>query len=75
MKLTDQDKAKRSHLKFRLMEELERACKDVQRDALYKVFKSVGRYTFNNVWLNQVPLEDLQIILEQVREENNKNIF
>lgn len=74
MKTTDQNKAQRNQLKFRLMEELDRASKEVQKDALYLVYKSAGHLAFNG-WLNKIPLEDLRIILKQLREENNKNIF
>ena len=69
-------KHKRNQLRFRLEQELERACKEVKKDALYKMYKGEARtlMTFH-YWINSVPLEDLQIILEQVREENNKLIF
>ena len=69
-------KAKRNQLRFRLEEELERACNEIKKDALYKMYKEETRtiMTFQ-YWVNWIPLEDLKIVLEQVREENNKLIF
>ena len=79
MNLLNEDqptRAKRNQLRFRLEEELERACSEIKKDALYQMYKGESRtiMTFQ-YWINWIPLEDLKIVLEQVREENNKLIF
>lgn len=66
----------RNRLRLRLIQELEVACDEIKKDALYKMFKGESRtiMTFD-YWVNWIPLNDLKIVLKQVREENNKLIF
>ena len=69
-------RVKRNQLRFRLEQELGRACKEVKKDPLYKMYKEETRSIMTyNYWVNWIPLEDLQKALEEVREENNKLIF
>lgn len=66
----------RNQLRFRLEQELNHACKEIKKDALYKMYKGEARTLMTwSYWVNSVPLSDLRVVLEQVREENNKTIF
>ena len=66
----------RKNLIFRLKEELMNACDEIKKDALYKMYLGSSRTIMTyNYFVNWTPLEDLKIILEQVREENNKTKF
>ena len=66
----------RNRLRLRLIQELEVACDEIKKDALYKVFKGEPKaiWTFD-YWVNSIALNDLKEVVEQVREENNKLIF
>ena len=73
---TQKERATRNQLIFRLKEELQNACDEIKKDALYKMFIGSNRsiMTFE-YFVNWTPLNDLKIVLEQVREENNKTKF
>tara|TARA_R110000751_G_scaffold303934_1_gene419008 strand:- start:110 stop:349 length:240 start_codon:yes stop_codon:yes gene_type:complete len=66
----------RNRLRLRLIQELEVACDEIKKDALYKMFTGESRtlMTFD-YWINWISLDELKTVLEQVREENNKLIF
>jgi hypothetical protein len=66
----------RNRLRLRLIQELEVACDEIKKDALYKMFMGESRtiMTFD-YWINWISLDELKTVLEQVREENNKLIF
>tara|TARA_R110002051_G_scaffold144325_1_gene217235 strand:- start:4623 stop:4862 length:240 start_codon:yes stop_codon:yes gene_type:complete len=66
----------RRNLIFRLNEELSNACNEIKKDALYKMYLGSSRTIMTyDYFVNWTPLKDLKIILEQVREENNKTKF
>tara|TARA_R100000951_G_scaffold56253_1_gene47253 strand:+ start:114 stop:362 length:249 start_codon:yes stop_codon:yes gene_type:complete len=66
----------RNQVRFRLEQELNHACKEVKKDALYKMYKGEARTLFTfDYWVKSVPLSDLRIVLAQVREENNSTKF
>ena len=66
----------RRNLIFRLNEELSNACDEIKKDALYQMYLGSSRTIMTyDYFVNWTPLNDLKIILEQVREENNKLIF
>ena len=66
----------RRNLIFRLNEELSNACNEIKKDALYKMYLGDSRTIMTyDYFVNWTPLDDLKIILEQVREENNKTKF
>ena len=73
---TQKERSKRNQLRFRLEQEFKHACDEIKKDTLYKMFKGTSRtimtYTY---WVNWIALNDLKIVLEQVREENNKTKF
>mgnify|MGYP003657555864 CR=1 FL=1 len=66
----------RKNLIFRLKEELQNACDEIKKDNLYKMYLGEARTIMTyDYFVNWTPLDDLKIILEQVREENNKTKF
>ena len=73
---TQDQRHTRNQIRFRLEQELKRACKEVKKDPLYQMYKGSSRtiMTFE-YWVNWIPLKELKTALEQVREENNKLIF
>ena len=73
---TPEARKDRLYIQYRLKEELLNACKEVQKDDLYKMFKGTSRSIMTyEYFINWMPLDDLKIILSQVRAENNKEIF
>tara|TARA_R100000541_G_scaffold56759_2_gene66377 strand:+ start:323 stop:562 length:240 start_codon:yes stop_codon:yes gene_type:complete len=66
----------RRNMIFRLNEELSNACDEIKKDALYQMYlgstRTIMTYQYFVHW---TPLEDLKTLLEQVREENNKDKF
>ena len=66
----------RNRLRLRLIQELEVACDEIKKDALYKIFKGDSRANMTfDYYINWISLNDLKEVIEQVREENNKLIF
>jgi len=76
MEENQETKEIRNRLRLRLIQELEVASDEIKKDALYKMFKGESRtiMTFD-YWINWITLNDLKIVLKQVRKENNKLIF
>ena len=66
----------RRQIIFRLNQELSKACKEVKKDNLYKMYLGEARTIMTyDYFINWLPLEDLKIVLKQVREENNNEKF
>ena len=73
---TRTERETRRQLIFRLEQELDNACKEVQKDVVYSMYKGESRtiMTFD-FWVNWMPQDDLKIVIKQVRELNNNNKF